>query len=157
MSRGDRREDIYPDEVDRHDFIKTLAEACQKTGCWGSMVLRQTRRRDGRNLNKEWRRDDGKKPMRTNGLRCGAVGIGEVSRFGKHGWSRGRGSWGRIMPADYGGRARRRGTNVRWMRNRGRPEMRSAITWFRVRPARGFGSEQVRIRIDAWLSAIFSS
>jgi putative transposase len=32
MSRGDRREDIYLDDVDRHDFIKTLAEACQKTG-----------------------------------------------------------------------------------------------------------------------------
>lgn len=31
MSRGDQREDIFLDEVDRHDFIKTLAEACQKT------------------------------------------------------------------------------------------------------------------------------
>lgn len=31
MSRGDRREDIFLDEVDRHDFLKTLAEACQKT------------------------------------------------------------------------------------------------------------------------------
>ena len=28
MSRGDRREDIYLDDVDRHDFLKTLAEAC---------------------------------------------------------------------------------------------------------------------------------
>ena len=32
VSRGDRRERIYLDDVDRHDFIKTLAEACQKTG-----------------------------------------------------------------------------------------------------------------------------
>ena len=32
MSRGDRREDIFWDDVDRHDFIKTLAAACQKTG-----------------------------------------------------------------------------------------------------------------------------
>jgi len=32
MSRGDRREDIYLDDVDRQDFVKTLAEACQKTG-----------------------------------------------------------------------------------------------------------------------------
>jgi REP element-mobilizing transposase RayT/AraC-like DNA-binding protein len=32
MSRGDRRERIFLDDVDRHDFIKTLAEACQKTG-----------------------------------------------------------------------------------------------------------------------------
>ena len=31
MSRGDRREKIYLDDVDRQDFIKTLAEACQKT------------------------------------------------------------------------------------------------------------------------------
>jgi REP element-mobilizing transposase RayT len=32
MSRGDRREEIFLDEVDRQDFLKTLAEACQKTG-----------------------------------------------------------------------------------------------------------------------------
>jgi REP element-mobilizing transposase RayT len=31
MSRGDRREDIFLNDVDRQDFIKTLAEACQKT------------------------------------------------------------------------------------------------------------------------------
>ena len=31
MSRGDRRENIYVDDVDRQDFLKTLAEACQKT------------------------------------------------------------------------------------------------------------------------------
>ena len=29
MSRGDRREDIFIDDVDRQDFLKTLAEACQ--------------------------------------------------------------------------------------------------------------------------------
>jgi putative transposase len=32
MSRGDRREDIFIDDVDRQDLLKTLAEACQKTG-----------------------------------------------------------------------------------------------------------------------------
>jgi len=32
MSRGNRRDKIFLDDVDRHDFIKTLAEACQKTG-----------------------------------------------------------------------------------------------------------------------------
>ena len=32
MSRGDRREDIFLDDVDRQDFVKTLAEACQKAG-----------------------------------------------------------------------------------------------------------------------------
>jgi putative transposase len=32
MSRGDRREDIFRNDIDRHDFIKTLAEACHKTG-----------------------------------------------------------------------------------------------------------------------------
>jgi REP-associated tyrosine transposase len=32
MSRGDRREEIFKDDVDRQDFLKTLAEACQKTG-----------------------------------------------------------------------------------------------------------------------------
>jgi REP element-mobilizing transposase RayT len=30
--RGDRREDIFLDDVDRQDFLKTMAEACQKTG-----------------------------------------------------------------------------------------------------------------------------
>jgi putative transposase len=32
MSRGNRRQDIFLDDVDRHDFLKTLAEGCQKTG-----------------------------------------------------------------------------------------------------------------------------
>jgi REP element-mobilizing transposase RayT len=32
MSRGNRREKIFRDDVDRQDFIKTLTEACQKTG-----------------------------------------------------------------------------------------------------------------------------
>lgn len=31
MSRGDQRDDIFLSDIDRHDFIKTLAEACQKT------------------------------------------------------------------------------------------------------------------------------
>ena len=30
MSRGDRREDIVLNDVDRQDFVKTLAEACLK-------------------------------------------------------------------------------------------------------------------------------
>ena len=32
MSRGDRREEIFCDDLDRKDFLKTLATACQKTG-----------------------------------------------------------------------------------------------------------------------------
>lgn len=31
-SRGDRREAIFHDNVDRQEFLKSLAEACQKTG-----------------------------------------------------------------------------------------------------------------------------
>ena len=31
MRRGDRRENIYHDDVDRQDFLKTLAGTCQKT------------------------------------------------------------------------------------------------------------------------------
>ena len=31
MSRGDRSEDIFLDDIDRSDFLKTLAEACLKT------------------------------------------------------------------------------------------------------------------------------
>ena len=32
MSLGDHRKDIYETDVDRHDFLKTLAETCEKTG-----------------------------------------------------------------------------------------------------------------------------
>jgi hypothetical protein len=32
MRRGDRPPDIPPDDVDRQDFLKTLAEVCAKTG-----------------------------------------------------------------------------------------------------------------------------
>jgi putative transposase len=32
MSRGNRHEKIFLDDVDRQDFLKTLAETCQKTG-----------------------------------------------------------------------------------------------------------------------------
>ena len=32
LSRGDRKKAIFLDDVDRQDFLKTLAEACQKTG-----------------------------------------------------------------------------------------------------------------------------
>ena len=32
MSRGDRQEPIFLDDIDRHDFIKTLAEACHEKG-----------------------------------------------------------------------------------------------------------------------------
>jgi len=31
MSRGDRCADIFLDDVDGQDFLKTLAQACQKT------------------------------------------------------------------------------------------------------------------------------
>jgi hypothetical protein len=32
MNRGDWREDIFLNDVDRQDFLKTLAEASDKTG-----------------------------------------------------------------------------------------------------------------------------
>ena len=32
MNRGDRQENIFVDDVDRQDFLKTLAEGCHKTG-----------------------------------------------------------------------------------------------------------------------------
>jgi hypothetical protein len=32
MNRGDRRQEIFMDEPDRHRFLKTLAQACEKTG-----------------------------------------------------------------------------------------------------------------------------
>ena len=32
MSRGDHCENIFLDDVDRQDFLKTLADACQKAG-----------------------------------------------------------------------------------------------------------------------------
>ena len=35
LSRGNRRDQIFLHDVDRHDFIKTLADACQTTGWRG--------------------------------------------------------------------------------------------------------------------------
>jgi len=32
LSRGDRKKAVFRDEVDRQDFLKTLAEARRKTG-----------------------------------------------------------------------------------------------------------------------------
>src|SRR5687767_9998117 len=32
MNRGDRREDVFHDDQDRHSFLKTLGETCAKTG-----------------------------------------------------------------------------------------------------------------------------
>ncbi len=47
MSRGDRRENIYHDDVDRQDFLKTLAEACQKTDWQRILSLPSIARRVG--------------------------------------------------------------------------------------------------------------
>ena len=49
MSRGNRRQDIFLDDVDRQDFLKTLAEACQKTG-WQEADLAFGRKRDPRKV-----------------------------------------------------------------------------------------------------------
>jgi putative transposase len=32
MSPGDRREEIFGDDLDREDFLKVLSAACQKLG-----------------------------------------------------------------------------------------------------------------------------
>ena len=32
INRGDRREAIFLDEIDRKEFLRALGEACQKTG-----------------------------------------------------------------------------------------------------------------------------
>ena len=44
MDRGDRREDIFVDEVDRQYLLKTLAEACQKTAWQSPEELQPLRR-----------------------------------------------------------------------------------------------------------------
>jgi hypothetical protein len=31
MSRGDQRDDLFLDDEDRYDFLKTLSEPCKKT------------------------------------------------------------------------------------------------------------------------------
>jgi putative transposase len=41
MSRGNRREKIFLDDLDRQDFIKTPAEACQKTDPEALKALRE--------------------------------------------------------------------------------------------------------------------
>jgi hypothetical protein len=44
MDRGDRQEDIFVDDVDRQDLLKTLAEACQKTAWQAQEELKPLRR-----------------------------------------------------------------------------------------------------------------
>ena len=44
MDRGDRREDIFVNDVHRQDLLKTLAEACQKAGWQAQEKLRPLRR-----------------------------------------------------------------------------------------------------------------
>ena len=44
MDRGDRREDLFIKDVDRRDFLKTLAEACQKTAWQAQEELKPLRR-----------------------------------------------------------------------------------------------------------------
>ena len=39
MNRGDHREEIFRDDLDRHCFLETLEEACNKTS-WLSMGSR---------------------------------------------------------------------------------------------------------------------
>jgi hypothetical protein len=66
MSRGDRREDIFLDDVDGQDFLKTLAEACQKTD-WhsGALHLESAEAKAERIISEELGR---------RGLRIGAAG-----------------------------------------------------------------------------------
>ena len=45
MSRVDRKDPIFLDDGDGHDFIKTLAEACQKTGQRGRQRVQRGRQR----------------------------------------------------------------------------------------------------------------
>ena len=62
MSRGDRREPILLDDVDRQDFLKTLAEGCEKgdhvhgqTDCRpGALGHVQERKRKAACVNARW-------------------------------------------------------------------------------------------------------
>lgn len=46
MNRGDRREAIFLDDVDRQNFLTTLGEACAKTG-WQVHALTDHEEIDG--------------------------------------------------------------------------------------------------------------
>jgi putative transposase len=39
MSRGDRREDIFLNDVDRHDFVKDLGRGLPEDGLAGACLL----------------------------------------------------------------------------------------------------------------------
>jgi len=56
MSRGDRREDIFKDDVDRQDFLKTLAEASQKTVGWIANRLKMGTRKSAASKLHHWGR-----------------------------------------------------------------------------------------------------
>ena len=75
MSRGDRREPIFVDDLDRQKFLQTLAETCQKTG-W---QVRAPRRSCGKSLKggggtgRNWR--VGARPMEDSGGPAASEGI----------------------------------------------------------------------------------
>ena len=57
MSRGDGKGDIFLDDVDRQDFLKTLAEACLKTGFQvHAPGLWRTPQQEGGSLSSRWKR-----------------------------------------------------------------------------------------------------
>ena len=48
MSRGDQRDDIFFDEVDRHDFLKTLAEELRRLGWSEEDLVRRPKNHPGK-------------------------------------------------------------------------------------------------------------
>jgi len=90
VSRGDRREDSFEDDVDRPDFLNTLAETSQKTGfkvhavirgaAWGGIRRRRSIARAGCEWTGCWAvaaRDDA-----DDGVDCAAAADGNEEERG---------------------------------------------------------------------------
>ena len=103
LSRGDRREDIFLDDVDWQDFPKTLAEASQKTGFevhaypWSSLLWYAAAR-------------EHRPPWLCVDRLLGEHGIGEDSTGGRAPFEeRMEGTLGEHTPGSRNGRRRRCG------------------------------------------------
>lgn len=58
MARGDRREAIYRDELDRRMFLAVLEHACMN-GSWGGAVVDRHMEMTGRRKGDERKAEDG--------------------------------------------------------------------------------------------------
>ena len=104
-SRAPGQGDVLLTHVERLDFLKNLAETCQKTG------LRMTASPGGRRSSAGWRRGGSSRPTGRSGHRSGGAGAWVRRRSRPSCWNGWTASWGGTS---------RRGLEARGRRSQGR-------------------------------------